>query len=550
MPLVSGPSARGPFPPRLGSAAGSGGGRRAQCGGGARRGASHAALSSIGVGVARRADMADEPGLCREEAPAAGSGGEPAVCACGRPTERISVTVKPTTGGQFAVSAASDDSVDYLKLLVSQKLKVPKERICLLYRNRPLRDGTLEANQVVHGCQLILLPSVESGLMSHRPEQSVMQALENLSPSQVTEFLSGKAPLNLTVRLGEHMMLIQLQLSPAQVAARRNLRPAAAAGATSAASGAAAAATGRPPSAGTPAASPAAPAATPAPAAAAAQAAAAARTALPSQPEPAAAPSAERRQRRCPHQRPRGHEESSAGLRSQLDTRALTEASRNLTRTLKQLSSEVLTGGTDPKDQEGPSVLLSSPSASAGSASGSAPLRPHPGAIIESMHHHGKGVYSGTFSGTLNPSLQDRMGRPKRDISTIIHILNDLLCASPQYRAEEAGAASPAKPTPGAPVGAPAEPAQPPAEPAALDENQATRGKVERLKLVLEERRQRRRQRRSQRSAPYTTSWSATSSRPEPAGGAAHAAADAVDADMPEVTPAPALVACGGQSAL
>jgi len=37
--------------------------------------------------------------------------------------------------------------------------------------------------------------------------------------------------------------------------------------------------------------------------------------------------------------------------------------------------------------------------------------------------------------GTLNPALQDRFGRPKRDISTIIHILNDLLCATPQYRA-------------------------------------------------------------------------------------------------------------------
>lgn len=37
--------------------------------------------------------------------------------------------------------------------------------------------------------------------------------------------------------------------------------------------------------------------------------------------------------------------------------------------------------------------------------------------------------------GTLNPALQDKFGRPKRDISTIIHILNDLLCATPQYRA-------------------------------------------------------------------------------------------------------------------
>ena len=70
------------------------------------------------------------------------------------------------------------------------------------------------------------------------------------------------------------------------------------------------------------------------------------------------------------------------------------------------------------------------------------------------MHHHGKGVYSGTFSGmkykvssqyvdiwdhllcclgTLNPALQDENGQPKRDITTIVHILNDLLCA--QYKA-------------------------------------------------------------------------------------------------------------------
>ena len=36
------------------------------------------------------------------------------------------------------------------------------------------------------------------------------------------------------------------------------------------------------------------------------------------------------------------------------------------------------------------------------------------------------------FLGTLNPALQDRHGQPKRDITTIIHILNDLLCA--QYK--------------------------------------------------------------------------------------------------------------------
>ena len=56
------------------------------------------------------------------------------------------------------------------------------------------------------------------------------------------------------------------------------------------------------------------------------------------------------------------------------------------------------------------------------------------------MHHHGKGVYSGTLSGTLNPALQDKNGQPKRDISTIVHILNDLLCA--QYKAYNANGSS------------------------------------------------------------------------------------------------------------
>ncbi len=40
------------------------------------------------------------------------------------------------------------------------------------------------------------------------------------------------------------------------------------------------------------------------------------------------------------------------------------------------------------------------------------------------------------FTGTLNPALQDRNGKPKKSVSTIIHILNDLLGASPQYRAQ------------------------------------------------------------------------------------------------------------------
>jgi hypothetical protein len=43
------------------------------------------------------------------------------------------------------------------------------------------------------------------------------------------------------------------------------------------------------------------------------------------------------------------------------------------------------------------------------------------------------------FVGTLDPALQDRDGQPRRNISTIAHILNDLLGASPNIDIARAG---------------------------------------------------------------------------------------------------------------
>lgn len=102
------------------------------------------------------------------------------------------------------------------------------------------------------------------------------------------------------------------------------------------------------------------------------------------------------------------------------DNMALAEASRNLTQTLRKLSKDVFCNKVDQPHHSNPSE-------------GSGERKVNSGAVIESMKNHGKGIYSGTFSGTLNPALQDRYGRPKRDISTVIHILNDLLSATPHY---------------------------------------------------------------------------------------------------------------------
>jgi hypothetical protein len=115
------------------------------------------------------------------------------------------------------------------------------------------------------------------------------------------------------------------------------------------------------------------------------------------------------------------------------DNPALAEASRNLTQTLRKLSKRVFTSKNSLLESASSASASASSSRSATSnSSQSASVAGSSGAVIESMKHHGKGIYSGTFSGTLNPALQDKNGRPKRDISTIIHILNDLLSATPQ----------------------------------------------------------------------------------------------------------------------
>ncbi|KFB40224.1 hypothetical protein ZHAS_00007600 [Anopheles sinensis] len=125
----------------------------------------------------------------------------------------IAVHVTPTTGGNFTVLVEGDKTVLHLKKIISKNLKVTKERFSLLYRERELHDGTLMENGLVDGAKLVLTPNVETGLLTQRAENTVMQALESLNDKQVNDFLSGRSPLNLSVRLGEHMMLIQLQLS-------------------------------------------------------------------------------------------------------------------------------------------------------------------------------------------------------------------------------------------------------------------------------------------------------------------------------------------------
>lgn len=77
------------------------------------------------------------------------SSSTPTACLCGHrlssssssssmidPLPVISLTVAPTTGGQFELKVSKLETIDNLKKTISKRLKVPKERICLLWKDR------------------------------------------------------------------------------------------------------------------------------------------------------------------------------------------------------------------------------------------------------------------------------------------------------------------------------------------------------------------------------------------------------------------------------
>ncbi|XP_056637272.1 midnolin homolog [Diorhabda carinulata] len=313
---------------------------------------------------------------------------------CG-PNTQINVHVSPTTGGDFYLSVESDISIENLKKLISKRLKVPRDRICLLFRDKQLQDGNLVHHGISDGSRITLLPNVETGLITQRPEIGIMQALESLNDTQVNEFLCGKAPLNLSMRLGDHMMLIQLQLSTVSGAK---------------------------------------PSTTPSP----------------------TSPSSSATTSICPS--------STSQPPSSPSPPSLLQASRNLQHTLRRLSADVFSG----KDRG-----------------------------------RRESVYSGTFSGALNPALQDPKGRPRRDVATIVHILNDLLCSVPELRrVTRKGSEEPITHVPTEHQDEPMITTS-----CSEDQNLRTRGKLEHLRLVMGERRERRRQRKQK---PYSLPQSDT----------------------------------------
>ncbi|XP_029110391.1 midnolin isoform X1 [Scleropages formosus] len=446
----------------------------------------------------------------------------------------MNLHVHSTTGTRFELSLPLEETVEGLKRRLSQRLKVPKERLALLHKETRLSSGKLQDFGISDGSKLTLVPTVEAGLMSQasRPEQSVMQALESLTETQVSDFLSGRSPLTLALRVGDHMMFVQLQLAAQQSGGQQlQHRHLIARGGADGSAGSS--------SAGTSGAN-------------------GAHVRLPHHSYPHSHPHSH------PHPTTHGSHGPCAPITS-VGSSAFTATGPAQTTPLAYPSSSTSHCSTPPRPSTLPNGLLrshllppSSPCVPSPSSVSSCPENNcsakspsscstpaarsrKPGAIIESFINHAPGVFSGTFSGTLHPNCQDSSGRPRRDISTILQILNDLLSATRHYQGIPPSLAqlrcqtqcSPPSPSPSPPPSPPATglaglsakatsvPAgsqaslhplvacqsqirmcKPSGDRLRQTENRATRCKVEQLQLLMQQKRLRRKARRDSR-APY-----------------------------------------------
>ncbi|XP_032381025.1 midnolin [Etheostoma spectabile] len=479
------------------------------------------------------------------------------------PTEpSMNLYIHSTTGTRFELSLPQEETVDGLKRRLSQRLKVPRERLALLHKETRLSSGKLQDLGISDGSKLTLVPTVEAGLMSQasRPEQSVMQALESLTETQVSDFLSGRSPLTLALRVGDHMMFVQLQLAAQQSGGPQlQHRHLITRGNAETPLGQP---TGQPrvphphphshhhphhphshpsphlsqphlvPSSPSPPGSPSFPLPTthhqqlppmyhPSPSAA--------QCSTPTPPPPPHSPR--------PSHIPGGLFRSPAHHHHHHHHYHQPSSS--------QPSHDI--GQASPVAPVLCPEANCSPNSPNSPNSGSSPSTRSrkPGAIIESFVNHAPGVFSGTFSGTLHPNCQDSTGRPRRDIGTILQILNDLLSATRHYQGMppsltqlryQTQCGSPTSPSPSpppspqvagiglsakatsVPASSPISPpptlhplvqcqsqirmCKPPGDRVRQTENRATRCKVERLQLLMQQKRLRRKARRDHR-APY-----------------------------------------------
>ena len=101
--------------------------------------------------------------------------------------DHFSIQIVSITGGlPFQLVMDKADTVDNLKMAISQKVKVRKDKICLLYLDKELVEGSLGESNLMEGSRVKFVPRTETGMIAPTPEKTaVVQAMESLSETEV-----------------------------------------------------------------------------------------------------------------------------------------------------------------------------------------------------------------------------------------------------------------------------------------------------------------------------------------------------------------------------
>ena len=101
--------------------------------------------------------------------------------------DHFSIQIVSITGGlPFKLVMNKADTVGDLKKTISQKVKVQKDKICLLYLDKELVEGSLEENNIVDGSTMKFVPRTATGIIAPTSEETaVIQAMESLSETEV-----------------------------------------------------------------------------------------------------------------------------------------------------------------------------------------------------------------------------------------------------------------------------------------------------------------------------------------------------------------------------
>lgn len=310
------------------------------------------------------------------------------------------LTITSTTGFPVELSVHRGETAEGLRKLISQKLGLQTDKITVVHKERHLSGGTLMEQGVTDGSRLTLVPVIETGSASSTREKTVMDTLESLTESQIDDFLLGRLPLTLSLGAGAHTMYVQLQLSQKvtelqentdslvetrrkpQTAQMNNVKLVGSSSQTSSLS---------------------------------------------------LLPTHSSSSLQCSTQRPRASGVASESFTSPSSVRCSRpdctppSPSESSHPSLPHATTPVCS--SRPSGSE-PGHLSPAPASTFIEEDVSEHRSKPPGAVIDSVVSHSPGVFSGTFSGTLPPCNHGSISHPRRGIAIILQILNDLLRAA------------------------------------------------------------------------------------------------------------------------